>query len=350
MTAFALPTDAHEGPAAHQPPGSGTVAGAMAVIVIIWGLGPPVTKLISAPPLVSVSVRFWLSTPLVWAIAYATGRRMSVAILRRTALAGLLLGVNLAFVFTALQHASVAILAVTQALSPGIVLLVAGRWLGERATLWHVVWTGVAITGVAVVVLGGDPAVRGDTFGFILAVASMLTFTAYYLINRWVRSTTVIDPIQWMAGVTLFAGMAITPMALATSSPADYRQLGGADWLYLAFVAAVVGVLSHTLMSWAHKYIAASRSSLCLLAMNVVAIGVAWPLHDEPVTWTQVGGAVIVLGAVAAVLTRPALTTASTSPVPITSPPGTGDFDAGPPAEATRRGVEARPVGDRLSR
>jgi drug/metabolite transporter (DMT)-like permease len=305
------------------------MAGAvMLTIVVIWGLGPPITKLISAPPLVAVSVRFWFSIPIIWGLAYASGRRVSRQVLRRTALAGALFGVNLAFVFIALQHASVAVLSVIQALQPGLVLLVAGPWLGERATRWHVVWTAVGVAGVAVVILGGAPEVRGDALGLLAAIAATLTFTTYYLINRRVRSTTAIDPIEWMAGVTLFAGLAITPVALATSSVDDYRQLAGADWLYLAFVAGMVGIVGHTMMSWAHKFIPATRSSLCLLAMNVVAISAAWPLHDEPVTIVQVLGGLIVLGAVAAVVSRPAsvrvIDAEVTVPAPPTAPSGGG--------------------------
>ncbi len=300
----------------------------MAAVVVIWGLGPPVTKLISAPALVSVSVRFWISIPILWGLALATGRRISVQVLRSTAIAGVLFGINLAFVFTALHHASVAVVAVIQALQPGVVLLVAGRWMGERATRWHVFWTLIGVVGVAVVILGGNRAVRGDGLGFLFALGAMFTFTAYYLINRRVRSTTPIDPIQWMAGVTLFAGIAITPLALATSTLDDYRQLAGADWLYLAFVAIVVGIVGHTLMSWVHKYTPASRSSLYLLAMNVVAIGVAWPIHDEPVTLLQAAGGVVVLGAVAAVITRPA------DRVGPSSMPLIDDFVDGPPLSA----------------
>ncbi|MCU1503583.1 MAG: putative permease, superfamily [Ilumatobacteraceae bacterium] len=302
----------------------------MLAVVVIWGLGPPITKLISAPPLVSVSVRFWISIPILWALARFSGRHMSMQILRRTAVAGVLFGVNLVFVFTALQHASVAVIAVIQALQPGIVLLVAGRWMGERATRWHVFWTAVGVGGVAVVILGGDKAVRTDPLGFLFALAATLTFTAYYLINRRVRSTTPIDPIQWMAGVTLFAGIAITPIALATSSLDDYRQLAGADWLYLGFVALVIGIVGHTLMSWVHRFATASRSSLYLLAMNVVAIGVAWPIHDEPVTLLQAAGGIVVLGAVAAVITRPADSTAP-SHVPLIDDFGDGSpLTAGP--------------------
>jgi drug/metabolite transporter (DMT)-like permease len=60
------------------------------------------------------------------------------------------------------------------------------------------------------------------------------------------------------------------------------------------------------MMSWAHRYIPAARSSLFLLAMNVVAIAAAWPIHDEPVTVVQAIGGLVVLVAVAAVLRRPA--------------------------------------------
>ncbi|MET0460430.1 MAG: DMT family transporter [Ilumatobacteraceae bacterium] len=327
MTAEAAAPPAAAGPARVSAEPTALVAGTvMAAVVVIWGLGPPVTKLITAPPLVSVSVRFWLSVPIIWALTYATGGRVRVDTLRRTALAGVLFGINLAFVFTALQHSSVAVLSVIQTLQPGVVLLVAGSWLGERATRWHVTWTAVGVLGVVVAILGGKPEVRGDALGVVFGVTAMLTFTAYYLINRRVRSTTAIAPMEWMCGVTLFAAIAITPVALATSSADDYRQLAGADWLYLVFVAVVVGIVGHTMMSWAHKFIPAARSSLFLLAMNVVAIAAAWPLHDEPVTPMQAVGGVVVLGAVAAVLSRPAsvqvvpLTETPAAPIPTTRP------------------------------
>jgi drug/metabolite transporter (DMT)-like permease len=49
----------------------------------------------------------------------------------------------------------------------------------------------------------------------------------------------------------------------------------------------------------------ASRSSLYLLAMNVVAVLVAWPIHHESVTLWQGAGGFVVLAAVAAVVSRP---------------------------------------------
>ena len=277
----------------------------MAAIVVIYGLGPPVMKAISAPPLVAASARSVIAVPVMWAVAHVAGRRISRAMLRKTAVAGLLSGANLVLVFAALPHISIAVLSVILALQPGVVLLVAGPWLGERATPWHVAWTGVGVLGVVIVVLGGNPSIRGDALGFLLSSAALMTYTAYYLINRRVRFTTAIDPLEWMVGVTLFSSVAIAPFALA-SSMTEYSELGGADWAYLGFVIVVLGVVGHTMMSWAHRFIPATRSSLYLLGMNVVAVLVAWPMHDEPVTLILAAGGAVVLAAGAAVVSRPA--------------------------------------------
>lgn len=296
---------------------------AMAVVVLIWGLGPPITKLITAPPLVTVSTRFWIAAPLTCLLSGLRGRPLSAAVLRATAPAGALFGLNLLCVVGALQYTSVAVLTVLLALQPGLVILVAGPALGERATPWHIACTAVGVLGVAIVVLGGNPQVRGSGGGILLAVLSVVTFTAYYVSNRLVRVSTEIDAVQWMAGVTLVAALAVTPVALAVSTPDDYRALGGTDWLYLAFITVLVGMVGHTLMSWAHRYIAATRSSLYLLGMNVVAICGAWPINGENIRPVQALGGAVVLAAVGAVIMPAAVPGSSKRPKarPLTQPP-----------------------------
>ncbi|MCP3910293.1 MAG: DMT family transporter [Actinomycetia bacterium] len=276
-------------------------------IILLWGLGPPVSKLITAPPIVIATVRFWGSVPVVFAAAFAMGRRVTAQTLRYTWLAGTLFGLNMVFVFIALQHASVAVLAVMMALQPGVVLVAAGRWLGEPATRWHVGWTVVGIAGVCVVVLGNGPEVEMDALGVFAAAVSLLSFTGYFLINRHVRSTVDIHPIEWMAGSTLCSALTVTPVAVLFTEAADFGLVGGADWLYLLYVAGVVGIFSHTLMSWVQRFIPASRSSLFILGMTVVAVVAAWPINGELFTLQQMVGGIVVLGAVAAVVSRPAV-------------------------------------------
>lgn len=284
----------------------------LAVVIVVWGLGPPISKLITAPPVIAVLYRFWISFPILWVLSAATGHRLRWRTMRRCALPGAAFGVNLLLVFMALKAATVAVLSVVAALQPGIILLVAGPFLGERPKLWHVGWTAVGIAGTALVVLGAGPTVHSTPLGVVYAVASQLTFVVFFLLTKQVRSADPgLHPLEWMAGVSLFAALAVTPWALATSSAADYRAVNGTDWLWMAFIVVVTGILGHVLMVWTHAYIQASRSSLYLLSMNVVAIAAAWPIHHEPLTVVQGLGGLIVFGAVAAVIRRP---TASAAP------------------------------------
>lgn len=279
---------------------------AVVVVVVTWGLGPPVSKLISAPPVVAVAYRMTMSVPLLIFLTYASGGRFSVELLRRTALAGAAFGINLCFVFATFGHASIAVLSVISALQPGIVLVIAGPLMGERPTRWAVMWTLVGILGTTIVILGADGEIRASPLGVLFATLSMVTFTTYFLINKRVRTTHDITAIEWLTGATTVAALTVVPLAFLTASPAELRSIGGADWLWLAVIIAVTGLTGHVLMSWATRWIDASRSSLYVLAMHIVAVGAAWMIHGERVTPVQGIGGVVVLFAVGAVVSRPA--------------------------------------------
>ncbi len=290
----------------------------MATVVLFWGLGPPVSKLITAPAVISVLYRFWLSVPLSFALAALVGSPLRWSTVRRAFVPGAAFGINLVFVFLALNASAVAVLSVVTTLQPGFILVVAGPFLGERPSWWHVGWTVVGIGGAALVVLGAGAEFDASPLGVAYAVIAMITFTLYFLLTRRARSRVDggsgagsqpaghdIGALEWMAGITLAAAVTVTPWALLTSSAADFRAVDGTDWIWLAFIIAVTGIAGHALMAWTHRYIEASRSSLYLLAMNVVAIGAAWLIHDEPLNARQLVGGLVVFGAVAAVILRP---------------------------------------------
>jgi len=278
----------------------------LAAVIVFWGFGPPISKLITAPAVVAVFYRFWISVPLLYLLAAARGNRLRWSTARQAALPGVAFGINLVFVFLALGSTAVAVLSVVVTLQPGFILLVAGRYLGERPRLWHVGWTGVGIAATSLVVLGAGTDVDASAAGVVYAVASMVSFTAYFILTKQARSSDAdLDPVEWMAGISLFAALAVTPWTILTSSGGDYRAVDGIDWLWMAFIVVVTGIAGHVLMAWTHRYIDASRSSLYLLSMNIVAIGAAWFIHDEPLTPIQLLGGLVVFGAVAAVISRP---------------------------------------------
>ena len=134
---------------------------------------------------------------------------------------------------------------------------------------------------------------------------ALVTFSVYFVLTRVARAGSDVDPIQWMAGINLWAFIAALPPSLFLVRADDLRQFGGMDWLWIVIIAYATGVTGHVAMSWLHGYLEAARSSLYLLAMHLVAVGLAWPIHDEPVTPVQVLGGVVLLGSVTAVIRLP---------------------------------------------
>lgn len=221
---------------------SGSQSGsALAFVILVWGLGPPISKLITAPAVISVLYRFWLSVPLLYLLAASRGVRPTWATVRHGVLAGAAFGINLVFVFLTINEGAVAVLSVFAALQPGIILLIAGPFLGERPTWWHVLWTFVGIGGTAIVVATGGEGFEVSLTALLYAAVSQGFFTIYFLLTKRERSRRDIDSVQWMSGVVVWAALAVTPWALLTSSEADYRAIGGNDWIWLVFIIVFTG-------------------------------------------------------------------------------------------------------------
>jgi drug/metabolite transporter (DMT)-like permease len=108
-----------------------------------------------------------------------------------------------------------------------------------------------------------------------------------------------------MFSVNIWALIAAILPILVTGSISDFNEFGGKDWIWILLIAVFTGAMGHVLMSWAHAYVEAARSSLYLLGMHVVAVGAAWPIHGETLTALQMLGGVVVLGAVAMVIRTP---------------------------------------------
>lgn len=250
-------------------------------------------------------MRFTLSVPLMFVLLAIRRQRLTMAVLKRTALPGLAFGVNLIFVFATLQEATVAVLSVSMTLQPALLLLVAGPMFGERPTWRHVMWTMVGVAGAAVVILGAGAELRATSLGLLLSVTSMVTFSVFFVLTRLARSTVDVDPFVWMTGANIWALVAALAASPFLVTRDDWAELDGRDMLWLVVLAYFTGVFGHVLMVWVHGYIEAARSALYLLGMNLVAVSLAWPVHDEPVTAVQALGGLVLLAAAGMVLRLP---------------------------------------------
>jgi drug/metabolite transporter (DMT)-like permease len=311
-------TVAAEAMAPGRPAGR-QVDGGLLLVILLFSVGPPTLKLITAPALLVAMMRTLFASPLIWLVACRQGGRLSRDLLRRTLAPGLFWAVNTVTILAAFGHTTIAIVTVFQALQPAVVLVTARLFLGEAFTRTGAAWTAVGVAGVSVVVLGGDAAVRGDTTGLLLCTVALFSYSGYYLLNRRERANSDMTAFEFLGGATLVATVVLVPVALLGGAGSRFGALGWGDWALLVFVAVFVNTVAHGVMSWLHGHLTAGRSSMVLPGCNVGAILIAWPLLDEPVTPLQGLGCLITFIAVAAVLRTPTVhPLAAAEPLPAT--------------------------------
>lgn len=277
----------------------GATAGLAAVILgtIAWGCTGIFVKEIRLAALPITFYRLWLGVVLLSALLVVRRRPLSLAVLWRSLPAGLFLALDMALFFSALKLTSVAVATVVGALQPALVLLVAGRFFGERVGRRVVVWTLVSIAGVAAVALGpGMP--RGEHLtGDMLAVGSLVAFTGYWLVSKRVIGASA-DSERYTFGVMLVAAVAMTPVALLSGE--HLGPVRPADWCWLALLALVPGS-GHLLFNFAHRVVDVSVSSVVSAGNPVVASLLALVVLGEPLDAIQVAGGIVAVLAIAAV-------------------------------------------------
>lgn len=277
----------------------GSRMGAVAVLsaVSIWGVTNTLVKLSHLSALSFAVYRLGLGAVVLFGALLVSRRRLTLPQIRAALPAGVLFGVQIVFWFGALKHTSLVDATMISALQPALVLLVAGRMFGEHAARRDVLLTLASLVGVAVVTFGSAGTPAWSLGGDLLAVASLLGWTAYMLLSKRVRDR--VPPLQYMAVVFLIAAVLVLPIALVAGAP-----LGGVrttDWLIL--LVFVIGASSgHVLLAWAHSSVDVSLSSTLLLAQPVLTAVAALLILGEPIPVLAVVGGAVVLGSLGAVV------------------------------------------------
>jgi drug/metabolite transporter (DMT)-like permease len=265
--------------------------------VLIWSFTNTLIKLSPLEPLTFAVHRLWLGSLILLAAFFATGRRLSWRTIRASAPGGALLGIEIAFFFSAVKHTSIADVAVISALQPALVLLIAGRLFGEAVGRREIAWTAVSLAGVVLVTVGSAGTPAWSLQGDLLAAGSLLAWTSYFLVSKHVRAG--IPALDYTTVVMVAATVVVLPLAVVSGQP-----LGGvrvSDLLtLLVFVAGASA--GHLLVAWAHSSVDVSVSSLLMLAQPVLSSVVALLILGEPLAPLSVAGGVIVLASLAMIL------------------------------------------------
>src|SRR5439155_11202645 len=135
----------------------------------------------------------------------AARRRLTWPVLKSSAPAGVLFGLNVTLFLSALKATSVADVLVIGALQPALIQLVAGPLFGERVTRFEVSWTAVSVAGVALVVVGSSGTPAWAPGGDALAAAALVAWTSYFLVSKRVRSA--VPALEYLTAVTVTAAL-----------------------------------------------------------------------------------------------------------------------------------------------
>lgn len=277
-----------------------TRLGILAILgpIVAFSLMNIIVKVTTTAALVFAFYRLWLGALVMVVVLLATRRRLSLDLIRRSAVAGVLFGLNICFFFSALKLTGVADVLIIAALQPAITLLVAGPMFGERVTRHEVVLTGVSLVGVVLVIVGTSGSPEWSLRGDLLAVGALLAWTMYWLRSKRVRE--VVPAVEYMSAVTITAAVVVTPVALVSgqSFAMPWQDLA---WLIVFVAGAQTG---HSLLAWSHAQVDVSVSSLMILIEPVVSSAAAWLLLGESLTPLAILGGAVTLAAVGLVVRR----------------------------------------------
>ncbi|MEV8597893.1 DMT family transporter [Streptomyces sp. NPDC052012] len=194
------------------------------------------------------------------------------------------------------HYTTVANTAFLMNLSPVFVLLLTAVVLRRRVALAKLGIVLVALTGGALVVLGGAdrPSIGQHHFlGDALALSSAALYAVFLLMTQHLRERIPTALIMVTNSVVIM--LMLAPVALLTSDPLLPHSAGG---YALIFVYALVSqLLGHGLMTYALRVVDAGLASMSALLRPVVAVVLGWLVLDEAVGPLQVVGGLVILAA-----------------------------------------------------
>lgn len=284
---------------------------------IAWGSGGIIAAILyTTSGLGPVAVSFWrtLSGVALLAIGYAFTRRSRAATAparpatraQRAAKVGITLvtGVGLAVYqaayYTAVNVSGVALATVvTLGAGPILIALGARTVIGERLGLAGVLAVGAAPLGLVLMVGGAGGA--GATLAWGVGY-SLLSAGGYAVVTVLHRALGGLDPAR-----TTLTGFAVATAVLCPLAVAEglwpTRGHAWLTWSLLLFLGAVPTALAYSLFFASLAALRAATVSVLTLAEPLTATAIAVAALGERLTAPMMGGAVVLLGAVALLAT-----------------------------------------------
>lgn len=281
------------------------IAAPFLLVALIWGsTWYVITGQIggAVPPSWSVTYRFALAAPAMFALALATGK--SLRIPRAGHLLALAIGLfqfcgNFNFVYRAEAHLTSGIVAVMFALLMVPNALFARAFLGQRITPRFTIGSAVAIAGVGLLLVAeartvrlGGPEPLNVPLGVALALGGLLSASIANVIQAGEtgRSVPLASLLAW---AMLYGALIDAALAFVLAGP-PIVPTSAAFWTGTAWLALAGSVVTFPLYYALVRNIGAGRAAYN--AVLVVVIAMVISTFIEGYTWSALAVAGAVLG------------------------------------------------------
>jgi drug/metabolite transporter (DMT)-like permease len=194
------------------------------------------------------------------------------------------------------QRTSASVAALVVATAPVMVAVLAAVVLRERVGARKVFGIALAFGGVALLAFGRHESAENSTqiAGVLVAMLAPVAWAIY---------TIVAKPLTARAGAVrvavvsmLIGSLMVFPLANART----FHELGAmraSNWVWLVFIGVGSSVGGYVLFVWALSRLDATKASVLLYAVPVVAVLSAWLLRGEHLGWiVAASGALVVAG------------------------------------------------------
>lgn len=290
-----------------------------------------IVKAVDLDPVAISFYRFTIYTLAVFAVLTIRKGMPPLSVLRHSMPGGLFLGLDVVLFFTAVKTTSVVNATTIGAMQPVIIVGIAYRFFGERIRVRELLAAGTAIVGVIVVVTRSSGTPQWSGAGDLAAVGALFAWTGYLVMSK--RSSGRMTSMEYTLGTGFWTAAVSLPVGLIAGQ--DMSIPAASEWLVLAVLVVVGGVLGHSMMNWALTRIPLWLGSIVTLMIPVVSSLTAWVFLGEALDTLQVVAIVGVVVALAAVVTGQQSPASGPDPAaPLAS--GTVTSAPGAPAGADR--------------
>ncbi|MCM4167151.1 4-amino-4-deoxy-L-arabinose-phosphoundecaprenol flippase subunit ArnE [Arenibacter antarcticus] len=266
---------------------------ALAIGVICISIFPILVKLNLTPGVISAFYRMAIASSLIvpYVLISKKFNMPSKKLLFSAILCGVIFGADVAVWNVAIQESTATQATLLTNLSPVWVGIGAFFFLKDKPTSNFWIGTVVAIIGM-ILLVGLNTFINLDfDLAFCLAILSGMLYAVYMLLSKKILNE--VDVVTFLTISVVSSAVGLGVLSYLIGEP--FGGFSNAGWLVLVVQGVVCQLLAWLLISYATKYMRATRVSVSLLGQAVIASLLAWLFLEESISLQMIVGGFFLL-------------------------------------------------------